>query len=137
MKKLLIAVMAFSLGFAGCRKEANQVVSRPLNEVQGSVVEPVKHSPTPRPSPTGEEVVAGAAGENVAEFDDDWRPIGIVVAVVVFTAILAVIARAVYGMYQGVGADPAREAAIAAWLERQQELHQRFLDAEAARLARH
>jgi hypothetical protein len=48
MKKLLIIVMAFSLAFSGCRKEAEQIVSRPLNEVKDSVV---VASPTPTPTP--------------------------------------------------------------------------------------
>jgi hypothetical protein len=51
MKRGLFLVMIFSIAFAGCRKEVNQVVSRPLNEVKDSVVA-ASPTPTPTPSPT-------------------------------------------------------------------------------------
>jgi hypothetical protein len=87
MKKLLIVVMAFSLGFAGCRKEANQVVSRPLNEVQGSLVA----SPSPSPSPTAEVVVDGEGDGRV----HGWKKVvggGVLV--------IGTIALIVYGIYR-------------------------------------
>jgi hypothetical protein len=51
MKKVLIAVMAFSIVLSGCKKEADQIVSKPLEAVKGSVVA-ASSTPTPRPSPT-------------------------------------------------------------------------------------
>jgi hypothetical protein len=90
MKKVLIAVMAFSLGFAGCRKEANQVVSRPLNEVQGSVVATPTPTPSPSPISEDEEFVRGAGGGRTPF----W------LRVVEGSALICGIALVIYGGYR-------------------------------------
>jgi hypothetical protein len=85
----VVLAMAFSLVFAGCKKEADRVVSRPLNEVQGSVV--ATPTPTPSPSPSVRATVSptpkGAddisfgwvfvviAGGLIGMFIWDWRHI--------------------------------------------------------------
>jgi uncharacterized lipoprotein NlpE involved in copper resistance len=105
MKKVLVLVFAFSLVLTGCKKEADQIMSKPLSEAQGSVV--AHHTPTPSPIPTDEEYVKGAVGAGVAEYDDDVATIGRWVAVGVFSALALAIAHAIYRMCKDGGGDDA------------------------------
>jgi hypothetical protein len=51
MKKVLVLVFAFSIALTGCKKEAEQIVSKPLDTVKGAAVA-ASASPTPTPSQT-------------------------------------------------------------------------------------
>jgi hypothetical protein len=52
---ILTLIVAGSIALTGCKKEADQIVSKPLDTVKGSAIASspspsVRHSPTPSPS---------------------------------------------------------------------------------------
>jgi hypothetical protein len=71
MKKVLFFVMAFSLVLTGCRKEANQVVSRPLSEAQGIVVA-ASPTPTPTPRPTRSPTPTPSPSDSPNPPEESW-----------------------------------------------------------------
>jgi hypothetical protein len=48
---ILTLIVAGSIALTGCKKEADQIVSKPLDTVKGATVA-ASASPTPKPSPT-------------------------------------------------------------------------------------
>jgi hypothetical protein len=88
---ILTLVVAGSIALTGCKKEAEQIVSKPLGEVKGTAVA-VRHTPTPTPSaspsaspiPTDEEYVKGEFDENMPV----WQQVG---NVLVLTAMAVIV----------------------------------------------
>jgi hypothetical protein len=122
MRSLLVLFLAFSIVLGGCKKEADQIVSKPLDTVKGSaiaaspspsptVIQTSTPTPSASPSPVAddEEYVKGAAGAGIDEAGMPiWRRVAIGVVAI------GAIAFVIYGIYRlrHRGADDLEEAIV-------------------------
>jgi hypothetical protein len=120
MKKLLIIVMAFSLAFIGCRKEANQIVSKPIEPAVKETRLAVYNTPTPSPSASPATELNGVQQTGM---------VGVILASV--AGVLVAIALCIIGWTSPYGIDERDEiddaARVGAWVERQRAIHRAFV----------